>query len=483
MPIRFTLLMALAFGLYQCDENVQEWETESADLVITDYIAAHTDQFSEFNGILIKTGIDNLFRIRGPYTLMLPTDEAMKEYYTRMNVASYKDLDNAVLTELVYNHVFGGAIATANIGLGKLMYKNGLGDAVASELPGTDIVLNKQAKIIKRDIKVSNGYIHYIDHVIDVIRKDIFAIISEQPGLSIFTQGLVKAGLADTLKVLSFTYGTANVRTSYTLLAVPDTLYQRQGINSIDDLIATYATGTNYTDTSNGLYKYMVYHCLSNAQYFSDLKPQNVCYLINNENYLEIKVEDDFKINSNANGYTGFYIDESNIPAKNGVIHTINSQLPVAETAPAKIIFQVTDYFDFKQGSWYQNNYQRFYDGQNTFKGIKWDAEYLLYYFKNEDAFMDADGLAISGHFWIELTTPKIRKGKYDLSSYMFGGGIDAWYVDGEYLGQLDVGTVPWNGESVVGEVNFTETKEHKIKLKTLVPGGIFWDRITFLPK
>ncbi|MDA3891749.1 MAG: hypothetical protein PF517_08815, partial [Salinivirgaceae bacterium] len=128
--------------------------------------------------------------------------------------------------------------------------------------------------------------------------------------------------------------------------------------------------------------------------------------------------------------------------------------------------------------------YERFYDGQNTFEKIKWDAEYLLYYFKNEDAFWDTDGLSLTGHWWIELTLPKIRKGTYVLNPYWFGGGNVSMYIDGVFFREIDLNaTFTWNDYTELLEpIIFTETEEHTLKLKTNTSSSIWWDRIRFTP-
>lgn len=487
--LRFVHILVLGIVTITCQEEVKEWVPKTNEMVITDYVYSEPELFSEFGAVLEYTGIENFLRVRGPYTLLLPTDAAMRDYYTRMNVTTYTDLEMQVLSDMVYNHIFNGEITAGSIGLGTLPFENGLGDYVASDLPGSDILLNKKAKIIKRDILAANGIVHHIDYVLEPITKSVYDILAEYPGYSIFRQGLERAGLVDTLKILTFPYGNITARTNFTLLAVADTLYNREGIFTIEDLINAYSTEGELTDPNNGFYQYMEYHCLSGTHYFSDFSLDaagGTYYIISNDNYLNIKVEEDYKINKTDTSYIGFYYDLSNIPAKNGTIHTINTQLPNTETKLEQITHQVTDYFDLHQGSYYQNNYQRFYDGENTFEYIKWDGEYLMYYFKPEPLY-DDDALNLNGHFWVQITTPKIRKGKYTLSTFMFYGpnAITAWYVDGEYLGQVDPNDGSWGqieSPLPVGELDFTETKRHIIRLETVVPGQLFWDYVRFTP-
>ncbi|MBN2817994.1 MAG: fasciclin domain-containing protein, partial [Bacteroidales bacterium] len=382
ITLKMTLLLNIFLLGLSCEDKPVYWEPKNQDLVITDYVLAHDDDFSEFSKVLNYTGIDNLLRVRGPFTLLLPTDEGMKEYYADLNVTDYTQIEMDVLTTMVKNHIFTHEITTASIGLGTLPYANANGDNVASDLPDIEIVLNKTATIIHRDIDVSNGYIQEIDKVLKPVTKNVIEVLDSYEGYSIFIEGLARTGLEDTLKIIEFPFGNATARAWFTILAVPDTLFNRFGIYTIDDLINKYSDSGDLTDRENGFYKYMLYHCLSEANYFSDFAPRDVYYLISYDNYLNIRVEKDFKINKTDSSYTGFYFDLSNIPAKNGAIHTINSLLPYIESDPEPVLFQTTDFFDIKQGPYYHNFYESFYDGQNTFKELKWDGEYLMYYIK-----------------------------------------------------------------------------------------------------
>jgi uncharacterized surface protein with fasciclin (FAS1) repeats len=487
IPFKLGVLLAIMTFLVQCGDDVIEWELKSTEMVITDYVYNNPEQFSEFGNLLEYTGIENLLRVRGPFTLLLPTDEAMRAYYESKNVSSYTELDKEMLEDLVYNHLFQGEITAGSIGQGALLYKNGLGDYVASEFSGIEILINKTAIIIKRDIPTSNGYVHHIDHVLEPVTGSVVEELATYPGYSIFLDGLEVTGLSDTLNIIEFPYGSATARTRYTLLAVPDTLYQRHGINSIDDLIDRYSNSEDLTALENGLYKYMVYHCLNETYYFNDLAPNDIYYLITFDNNLNIKVDDDYRINSTDSSFTGFYYELSNIPAKNGAIHTVNTLLENKPPDPQTIIFQTTDFFDLQQGPYYLNYYQRFYDGENSFEFIKWEGEFMLYYLKPSHNLMDDDCLNMNGHFEIEITTQKIPKGDYELSGFFFmGGGYPemAVYVDGERIGNVDLEDGTWGGSPLkFGDVSFTETERHTIRLVSVRPGGLFWDYVRFKPK
>ena len=108
---RILFIVIFSFLATRCQDDIKVWEPDSNDMVITDYVYSQPELFSEFGAVLKRTGIENILRVRGPFTLLLPTDEAMKEYYTRMGVSSHEELDTVLLADMVYNHIFNGQMS------------------------------------------------------------------------------------------------------------------------------------------------------------------------------------------------------------------------------------------------------------------------------------------------------------------------------------------------------------------------------------
>ena len=489
---RIVLLVMTCMVFKSCAEEPQLWELKSQELVIGDYIANHPDQFSEFEKLIEATGMEALLNIRGPYTLFLPTNEAMFEYYTLKNVNSLADFSDSFLEELIRNHIVAAQIETNDIGLGALSEENGIGDFLVTEFQGADIFISKYSKIIDRDIRTANGYIHVIDKVLDLITKDIYSVISSDPSYEIFTEGLNITGLKDTLKIISFPYGNSIARTRFTVLAVADTIYQRYGINNVGDLIEWCgANPDSVTFLNNPFYRYIEYHCLNGSYYLSDLNT-GIYSILSRDNNISFRIDDDYKINPDrlTGKYTGFIIPASNTPAKNGALHSINDILPVIEPEPTAVLFETTDFFDLKQGDYYLNYYKRFFDGENTFAKIKWEGNYLLYYYKElQPENINYDCLSMMGWWSVSVTFPKVMKGEYEVYIYQPGWNdvTDcAAYLDGErtnyiYTGPYG-GTGGRGGLQKIADANFLTTAEHTITLENIVYGQLFWDYVLFEP-
>ncbi len=104
-----------------------------------------------------------LLKIRGPYTVFLPTNDAMFDYYTLKGVSGLEGFSPEFIEEVCRNHFVANFISSGDIGLDALPYENGLSDFLPSEFEGSDIVIAKYSKIINRDIYCSNGVIQVVD--------------------------------------------------------------------------------------------------------------------------------------------------------------------------------------------------------------------------------------------------------------------------------------------------------------------------------
>jgi uncharacterized surface protein with fasciclin (FAS1) repeats len=482
------MLSILTIFLANCTQEPNLWKVDSANQVASDYIKSRPE-FSEFAKLVQLTGLEPLLGIRGPYTIILPNNDAMYAFYKENGKNSLEEFDENFLQTLIRNHIITSEIPTGDVGLGAIRDTNAIGDFLVTEFQGSDIILNKKSKIIDRDVRLANGYAHVIDKVIDPVIKDCYTVIAEDPSYKIFAKGLEMAGLKDTLQEITFPYGNRTARTRFTILAVPDSVYQRNGINNIDDLIKyTGANPDSITYLNNPFYRYMEYHCMNNTYYLNTFE-STLYPILSSDNNVSMTIDSDYKINflPKTGKYTSFIVSASNVPAKNGSIHSINGLLPVIQPEPTILTFETTDFFDFKQGDWYQNSYGKWGgDGQNTFANIKWKGDYLQYWWKPSDL-IHQDCLQMIGWFSLSVTFPKVQKGKWEVHVYQPAFGdvtsclvyLDDVLCENKYLGPRTGGP---GGLQKVAEADWKTTSQHTIRLENYFYGMIFWDYVQFKP-
>ena len=130
----------------------------------------------------------------GPFTVLAPDDAA---FATFLDGAALGDVPTDVLSQVLLNHVIGGAISSTDlVGLGN-GYTNssatGAGSNPMSIYFNTDdgVVFNGISEVMTADVVGTNGIIHAVDAVIGLPTIATFA--TSNPALSILVDALVYA--------------------------------------------------------------------------------------------------------------------------------------------------------------------------------------------------------------------------------------------------------------------------------------------------
>ena len=105
-------------------------QVDLEDLVIAKYVDSLDSKYSEFNNLLVNTRQNSLLSVRGPFTLFLPTNEAMYKYFEKKGITSIDELDMDEQMQLAKNHIFRIMINTKDIGDGAINETNILGDKI-----------------------------------------------------------------------------------------------------------------------------------------------------------------------------------------------------------------------------------------------------------------------------------------------------------------------------------------------------------------
>jgi hypothetical protein len=143
----------------------------------------------------------------------------------------------------------------------------------------------------------ANGVLHHIQKVLDPVSKSVFEVLEEMPAFSLFTEGLRRTNLKDTLNMIDFPFGKRMARTRFTILAVADTTFNRYGITNIDQLIAYFTNAPDsITHIRNGFYRYMEYHCLAETYYLNEFNTR-LYPILSYDNNVSVTVDTDYKLN------------------------------------------------------------------------------------------------------------------------------------------------------------------------------------------
>ncbi len=283
--------------------------------MVTDYLQNDTAQrFTEFVDVLQRAELWDLLSTYGTFTCFAPTNDAINDYLAKRDKASVDDLTDAECDTLAWMHLLKVAYFTTDLGDGSLpttnmnnRYLTLTCDTVAGEVK---YHINSSEMIV-RDDSVENGVMHVVNQVITSSSVLLGELVCNDPNLTIFGAALRLTGLADTIdsriededyvidpdstvadKKHTKYFGNHNVyyrfpakrEFKYSIFAEPDSIYNKYGINSLDDLKRhakevydrTYPQDAglydnDWSNRKNPLNRWVAYHILDRWSSYSEL--------------------------------------------------------------------------------------------------------------------------------------------------------------------------------------------------------------------
>ncbi len=510
-------LFAFMFGNYSCEEPVIEAGFEDMEeMTVYDYMVENEENYSSFLSILRKSGTDRTLSAYNPdglgYTLFLPDNSAVNKFIEENDqYSSLNDLLNDLdyVTELGRYHVVNLGISSNDFPFGALPEYTLSGDFLTVSFviePDTSYYkINNQAPVIKPNIELSNGYIHIISRTLVPITYTSYDWLEQNQDLSIFKDLIDATGLKETID-FNLKDQTVTAR-PVTLLVEPDSVYHKRHINSLNDLANMISPGRqDYTNTSNPLYNYAIYHILAESMFLNDFVDNATNYITYSEIPLNINGKGlDIAINIGKEvfdtiiekndttiiNFVGFYYDQSNIVTQSGAIHFINQILK--QQKPSRAIQNFEFYEEPLLNEYRKEPGEYLIEDTSWLNVIKWSGTDLFFVETGDEASMawGGDYLYMKGDFVISYTVPKIVQGKYTVflgaEAFNQENALIEVYIDGKNAGGLiDLAT---GGSSTnpfarieLGTINFLKYIEHTIEVRSLIPGRFTWDYVRFEP-
>lgn len=351
------------------------------DKLVGQYIEKEPDM-SEFYKLLEKTKTLGLLNSYGQYTLFVPSNKAMKDFYALKGKNSLDDFSPDSLKDIAYDHIING-VALNYIQFNRGMQFNQTMSERYVKITFTDTatLVNENSKILQKDIQVYNGILFKIDKVLDPVREGIASVVEKDTAFSLFFEALKATGLVDSiLKKVDESYSISPVRQQeledavktgvesdrhaplsrkfgYTLLMESNTTFAKHQIHNLNDLIA-YAKEiydqhypgdagiTSVTNRKNSLNRFVAYHIidkeLSSEKFIRKYDTEHMSKLVDMEEFLEpmcpnslievkikrlTKESNLFNYNPDTQKAIHLNPDYSDKSAENGIYHEIDDML------------------------------------------------------------------------------------------------------------------------------------------------------------
>ncbi len=516
--ILFSIFLIL-MTMFSCKpEPVAPNFKDQEKMTILDYIVANK-QFSDFLKILKAGKLDETLSAYNPeglgYTLFLPDNDAIQKFIDEDGIYSSVDdmlKDSAFVYAFCRYHVVNSAIDANDFPFGALPDYTLSGDLLTvSFVIETDTAyykINNQAPVIRENIEVSNGFIHLLGIALIPVTHTTYGWLESHPQYSIFRDAVDATGMKDVLDVNL--KDENNTQRPVTLFVEADSVFNRKGIYSLNDLIAKVSPGsTNYTDMSNPLHNFVGYHILQEAWFLDNFTGNTTNYItysstpmnINGEG-IDIAIDKGKQIydtivqnlDTTIIDYITFYYDESNVITQSGAIQFINRVMTPKEASRANVNFEF--YGEPLLDEYRQVIGTYLIEDTSALNNIKWtgaDLNYVIGGVDDNNAW-GHDYLQLDGTFSISYHISKIVPGKYLVvlraqRNDPASATVEI-YIDGKKFGDLiDLSGTRKEADITfsdinLGELTFSVYEEHNIEIRTFIPGLFLWDNIRFnIPK
>ncbi|MCK7553594.1 fasciclin domain-containing protein [Chitinophaga sedimenti] len=275
MKNRFSYIVTL--GLVSCLLAVHSCRkmdikmTTTGDVNIVGYLEKYPDSFSLFKQILDRTETSAFLNAYGAYTCFAPTNSGVKAWLSKVGAANVDAANLETLKDPVKFHLITDTLTTSNFKDGKLpiptMFGQYLITGVSNKESVSSFIINRQALVTKSNIRVGNGFIHQVDHVLEPSTVSLVKQLEAKPEYSIFVQAIKETGFYDRLN----TVDPDTSKRWLTLLAESNQALADSGITSYAALKAKYSKTGNPANANDSLHMYVAYHILDGVKFLGDI--------------------------------------------------------------------------------------------------------------------------------------------------------------------------------------------------------------------
>ncbi len=353
------------------------------DVNITGYLDRYPEQFSLLKQIIDRSGTSGFLAAYGKYTLFAPDNAAVTEWLKSKGKASVADLTVEELKGVITYHLLPDTIATNKFTDGKLpqitLYGQYLQTGAVNQGGVSSFIVNKTAKLTKSNIKVGNGIIHVLDHVLLPATLTLAQSIENNPRYAYFTQALKETGFYDSLNI-NGAAAKDTTRRFQTFITESDSALKAAGYASYASFRSRYSKTGNPKNHADSLWLYMAYHISAGPSYTPDIISSPAIYTLAPKEIITTKFsgqsillnEDEF----NGVVEPGVEINRtfSNITASNGVQHEVKKPFAIKVRLQSAVYFDVADQPELRANPRWRGNSAAtiplFANGANLTSGI-----------------------------------------------------------------------------------------------------------------
>lgn len=262
---------------------------------------------------LVKTDLARTLMGPGPFTVFAPTDAAFVAFLKTTPYATLNDVPNAVLTQILLNHVVSGNVKSTNLSTGyvKTLAKSTTSGTNTMSMYvdlASGVKLNGIAKVTTADVMASNGVIHIVDAVINL--PTVVTHATANANFTSLVGALTKTGQPNFVSILS---GTG----PFTVFAPTNDAFTAFNTELAQGGIAGVSTAN--------LTKVLQYHVVSGNILAASLTEGQIVNTLQTPQTFTVQLAGGAKIKDVNNRIST--IVATDVQCSNGVIHVLNKVL------------------------------------------------------------------------------------------------------------------------------------------------------------
>ncbi|RBL91381.1 fasciclin domain-containing protein [Chitinophaga flava] len=314
------LLLASLLLFFSCKKDDNQPAATNRNNSLAYVITDNKFNFSFFNTALTVTNFGNTFFEKGPYTVLIPDNNAFQQsgYSTEKDVAVEK---GSVLNNMVKYHTLNGIWQLDKL---PFRFNQPITTVSGAQLFVTHWVRNQDTiitingtRVTALNMPASNGLIQVINTVLNPLVQDKLSdAVAAEPTLTYFNVALQQAGMKDLLRGVG----------PYTIFAPNNSAF----------IAAGFPTTDSVANTDPAVLKALLqFHILANRRFVydyalsTDASGQSQQTMLNNSNTTVNLINNgDNGITIQGSGNTQpCQLVKSNVLTNNGVLHIIDNVL------------------------------------------------------------------------------------------------------------------------------------------------------------
>lgn len=438
---RLTLSLIALFALLtltSCEKDMHGKIFQVADIAMIDEVLENKgDTLSAFLSIVDKSGLRGTIHAYGTYTLFAPTNEAVNRYLAARGL-TLSQLSDVQAADIVKYHLIADTIKTNDFVDGRLPMINFnrrfITTKTVADPTGVNIVINRQARLVERDIRAGNGFVHIVDNVLfqnPLTINEVMESLPEQ--FSLWKQVYNESGIKNLIKQIS----DENSDAVFTCFIQDNDAFAKAGINSIADLMTELRSKTpDITDNAVLLRNYVAYHMALGFRYVVDLLNQSSLQTLVDGEVIVLKRQGTTVL---LNEFLIGGVLEPGIPVNrqseftdyscaNGVIHQIDGNIQIVKRRAFRVYWDITEQPELMAMKNFRRAGANIVIDNTDLEGIRWSKTFatdqitytcfglpLSIGVEQNYAFADFFRLRLSTNTmrWIEFKTPVLVPGTY----------------------------------------------------------------------